>query len=106
MVGTIAAAGIVSLLTACGQTAKQSAGQGATAGNSVATVKYIERTPTKQEVAKARGCLKKEGVRPAKRVLGRNPSQVGGTGLVRYGLPVTRGEYAATVRRCTHPARQ
>jgi hypothetical protein len=56
-----------------------------------------ERAPSRQEATKARGCLKKEGFR-ASRVRGQ--IQHGDTRLMRYGYPVTQGEYAAAVHKC------
>jgi hypothetical protein len=61
----------------------------------------VSRTPpTKQEIVKAKGCLKDEHVRPAKRTPYRPQVPHGPNEVTRNGLPMTPEEYEATVRRC------
>jgi hypothetical protein len=100
---SVAMFGVLSLLTACGQASEHPHSPTATTASSIANATSAERTPGTQEVARARKCLDKEGVRRAGWLTGHRHPHSGSTGLIRYGLPVTKQEYVALVQRCNNP---
>jgi hypothetical protein len=78
-----------------------------TSGNATATVDTRTPAPSKQEIVKAQGCLKRERVRPARHTSNRHEVPHGANEVTKNGLPMTPQEYEATVRRClarTKPA--
>jgi hypothetical protein len=84
----------------CGGATKMLLSPTTSATNGHATATVSNQTPvSKQEIVKAKGCLKRERVRPARHVPNR-PRLPGSSGVTRNGLPVTPQEYEATVRRC------
>lgn len=96
-VSTVAALTVTGLLTACGGSGQHRQSAVIPSTSRASTRESDERAPSALEVAKAHGCLKKEGFR-ASRIRGQ--IQHDGTGLMRYGYLVTRGEYASAVHRC------
>jgi hypothetical protein len=71
-----------------------------TNGNVTVTVGTRISTPSKQEIGKAQGCLKRDRVRPARHTHNRYEVPHGANEVTRNGLPMTSQEYEATVRRC------
>ena len=85
------------LLSACGRSGQYQPSATVPGASAAAARASLERMPSKQEAVKARGCLKNEGFR-ASHIRGQIRN--GDTGLMRYGYPVTQGEYASAVHRC------
>ncbi len=88
-------------LAACGGTTKptQTLTTSYTSGKTTKAVS-TRTPPSKQEIAKAQVCLKRERVGPAKHVPYRPQVPHGANEVTRNGLPMTPQEYIATVRRC------
>jgi hypothetical protein len=97
VVGILAA---VSFLTACGGSTKRTVGL-TTSYTSGTAAAASARTPlSKQEIVRAKGCLEREGVRPARRTRYRPRVPRGVNEVTRDGLPMTPGEYETAVRKC------
>lgn len=94
----------VAVLTACGGSAKdmQNTMNASSPGTGGKTTVVILPTspPSKQEIIKAKACLKQERVRPARNTPDRQQVPYGAYEMTRNGLPMTPQEYEATVRRC------
>ena len=100
VIGMAMIVGVACLLAACGKSSRQAQGvvPPSTSSNTVATLRVSP--PSKQEIVRARGCLEKERVRPAKHTPYRPQVPRGPNEVTRNGLPMTPEEYEATVRRC------
>lgn len=96
--GSVGSLFIACLLTACGGSSGNPQQRVViTSSASTAAHASLERAPSKSEATAAHGCLKREGFRSAP---ARAQNQHSGTTLMRYGYPVTRGEYAVAVHKC------
>lgn len=93
---TMAALAATGLLIACGSSGLHEESTVASDTGAASTRVSEAHAPSRQEAAKARVCLKKEGFRTSVR----GQIQHGDPGLMRYGYPVTQREYASAVRRC------
>jgi hypothetical protein len=91
---------VVSILAACGGAATQTQGVATTTSGKTTATLSTRTPPSKQEIVKARGCLERERVRPAKHAPYRPQVPHGPNEVTRNGLPMTPEEYEATVRRC------
>jgi hypothetical protein len=96
----LAASGLLLFCGGCGG-AKTSATGTATATGTQAAV--VHAPPNRQEIIKARKCLEREGVRPAKHKAYKAQIPRGTGEVTRGGLPVTPEEYESQVRRCVAP---
>jgi hypothetical protein len=101
VVSVVMIVGVTGLFAACGESTKSTQGVAITSasGKSTTTTR-LAGPPSKQEIVKARGCLERERVRPAKHTRYRPQVPHEPNEVTRDGLPMTPSEYDATVRRC------
>lgn len=95
---TMALLAAMGLLTACGGSSQHRQNASVSGADTAPIPVRAIHMPSKQEASKARDCLQKEGFRASP---AQGKTQHGATGLTRYGYPVTQGEYAFAVHRCT-----
>lgn len=90
---------LLSSIVGCGTSKTPVIGSSSTAGRPITTVSN-RTSMNRQEIVQARGCLKRELVRPARHTPGRQEAPRRAGEMTRDGLPMTPQEYEATVRRC------
>jgi hypothetical protein len=100
LVSVVGILAVVSFLAACGGSTKQTVDLTTSYTSGTTAPANIRTPPSKQEIVRARGCLERERVRPARHAPNRQEVPHETNEMTRNGLPMTPEEYEATVRRC------